>query len=158
MDFRIGFGYDMHVLKEGRPLRLGGVTIPHHKGPLGHSDGDVLIHALCDALLGACCLGDIGSHFPDTDGKYKDLDSTLLLKEVMAMVKREGYSVGNVDSTVLLETPRIMPYAGEMKKVLSGLLDLPATAVSIKATTNEKLGPVGREEGVSAYAVVLIRR
>ena len=146
----------MHTLKKGIPFRLGGITIPHDKGPSGHSDADVLIHAICDALLGACSLGDIGHHFPDTDSAYAGIDSMELLRKVVSLVAENGFRVGNVDSTVLLERPKINPYVEEMNKAIAKAMKVAEADVSVKATTNEKLGPVGREEGVSAYAVALV--
>jgi len=153
---RIGFGYDVHRFAEGRELWLGGVKIPHHLGLLGHSDADVLIHAICDALLGAAALGDIGFHFPDTSTEYKGIESTVLLTKTMNLITTSGYYVENIDSTIAIQTPKIAPYIPEMRKVLSGILNIQVNQVSIKATTTEKLGFEGREEGVSAYAVVLL--
>jgi len=158
MSFRIGFGFDVHRLQDGEEFALGGIVIPHSKGAVGHSDADVLIHAICDALLGAAALGDIGHHFPNTSDEYKNIDSKLLLEEVMKKLSGEGYSVGNIDCTVCLEQPKIGPHISEMEKVLSSLLDITPGDVSIKATTNEKLGFIGREDGVAAYAVVLIKK
>jgi len=156
MNFRIGFGFDVHQLKEGLDFWLGGIIIPHTKGGLGHSDADVLIHAICDALLGAANLGDIGNHFPDTDLKYKGIDSKILLKEVMVLIREKGYEIGNIDSTICLQTPKIGQYIPEMQKVIAVCMGVDTDLVSIKATTTEKLSFVGREEGVSAYATVLI--
>ncbi len=158
MDIRVGIGYDVHQLAEDRELWIGGVHIPHHKGSLGHSDGDVLIHVLCDALLGAANMRDIGFHFPDSDPKYKGIDSKLLLKEVVVLLAQSGWSIGNIDSTVCMQQPKLSPHIPEMKRVLAETMKIDPDAVSIKATTTEKLGFVGREEGVSAYAVVLIRK
>ena len=158
MNFRVGFGFDVHQLKEGLYFWLGGIIIPHTKGSLGHSDADVLIHSICDALLGAANLGDIGKHFPDTDPKYKGIDSKLLLKEVMALIREKGYEIGNIDSTICLQIPKIETHIVEMQKVIATCLGVDADLVSIKATTTEKLGFVGREEGVSAYATVLINK
>ena len=158
MNFRVGFGFDVHQLKEGLDFWLGGIKIPHSKGALGHSDADVLIHAICDALLGAANLGDIGKHFPDTDPKYKGIDSKILLKEVMVFIRAKGYDLGNIDSTICLQTPKIGSYIPEMQKVLSNSMGVDINLVSIKATTTETLGFVGREEGVSAYATVLINK
>ena len=155
---RVGFGYDVHRLVEGRELWLGGVLIPHSKGLLGHSDADVLLHAICDALLGAAGLGDIGAHFPDTDLRWKGADSKELLKEVDALLATRGWNVGNVDSTLVLERPTVMPHVPAMRAVIAGLLHVAEDAVGIKATTNEKLGYVGAEEGACAYAVALIDR
>jgi len=157
MNFRIGFGFDVHQLKEGLDFWLGGLIIPHAKGGLGHSDADVLIHSICDALLGAANLGDIGKHFPDTDPKYKGIDSKTLLKEVMVLIREKGYEIGNVDSTICLQTPKIGPYIPEMQKVLASCMGVDTNLISIKATTTEKLSFVGREEGISAYAIVLIQ-
>jgi 2-C-methyl-D-erythritol 2,4-cyclodiphosphate synthase len=156
--FRIGFGYDVHQLTIGRKLVLGGITVPSEKGPLAHSDGDVLIHAICDALLGAACLGDIGLHFPDTFPDYKDIDSRILLKRVIQLLKDKGYSVINIDSTVSLQHPKIGIYISEMQKALASAMQIDAEAISIKATTTEKLGFVGRGEGISAHAVALIEK
>jgi 2-C-methyl-D-erythritol 2,4-cyclodiphosphate synthase len=158
MNMRIGFGYDTHALVEGRPFRLGGVTLVHDKGPDGHSDADVLVHAICDALLGAGDLRDIGHHFPDTDPRYKDVNSLTLLREVTSLLFKKGYRIGNIDSTILLEAPKVNPHVPAIKEALAGAMDLDQGQVSIKATTNEKLGPVGRGEAVSAYAVALIHR
>ena len=158
MNIRVGFGFDVHQLKEGLDFWLGGIIVPHTKGGLGHSDADVLIHTICDALLGAANLGDIGKHFPDTDPKYKGVDSKLLLKEVIKLIRERGYELGNVDSTICLQTPKIGLYIPEMQKVLADCMSVDADLVSIKATTTEKLSFVGREEGVSAYATVLIQK
>ena len=158
MNFRVGFGFDVHQLKEGLDFWLGGIIVPHTKGGLGHSDADVLIHAVCDALLGAANLGDIGKHFPDTDSKYKGIDSKILLKEVMVLIREKGYEIGNIDSTICLQTPKIGPYISEMQKVIAACMGVNTDLVSIKATTTEKLSFVGREEGVSAYATVLINK
>jgi 2-C-methyl-D-erythritol 2,4-cyclodiphosphate synthase len=156
MSFRIGSGIDFHQLTEGRGLWLGGVNIPHYKGALGHSDADVLLHAVCDALLGALALGDIGMHFPDNDPAYRDMDSKILLSRVMELVKKEDYRVVNLDSTVTLEMPKIKPHVQQMREVIAQLLEVTVKDVSIKATTTEKMGYVGREEGVVAYATVLL--
>lgn len=158
MTFRVGFGFDTHRLVEGRELWLGGVRLDHEKGALGHSDADVLLHAICDALLGAAGLGDIGHHFPDTDARWKGADSKVLLAHVIGLLQQGGWTVGNVDATLLLERPRIKPHIDAMRTTLAPLLHVAQDAVSIKATTNEKLGFVGREEGVCAYAVALIVR
>ena len=158
MNFRVGFGFDVHQLKEGLDFWLGGIIIPHKKGGLGHSDADVLIHSICDSLLGAANLGDIGKHFPDTDSKYKGIDSKLLLKEVMVLIRDKGYEIGNIDSTICLQNPKIGPYIAEMQKVIAACMGVDTDLVSIKATTTEKLSFVGREEGVSAYANVLINK
>ena len=156
MSFRVGFGFDVHQLKEGLDFWLGGIIIPHVKGGLGHSDADVLIHTICDALLGAANLGDIGTHFPDTEPIYMGIDSKILLKEVMILIRNNGYEIGNIDSTICLQTPKIGPYISEMRNVLAICMNIDVGQVSIKATTTEKLSFVGREEGVSAYATVLI--
>jgi 2-C-methyl-D-erythritol 2,4-cyclodiphosphate synthase len=158
MSFRIGFGFDVHQLKLGLDFWLGGIIVPHTKGGLGHSDADVLVHTICDALLGAANLGDIGKHFPDTSDNYKGIDSKILLKEVVVLIRNKGYEIGNIDSTICLQTPKIGPYIPEMKKVLSVCMNIDVDQVSIKATTTEKLSFVGREEGVSAYATVLINK
>ena len=154
--FRIGFGIDFHQLAEGRDLWIGGVRLPHIKGALGHSDADVLLHAICDAMLGAACLGDIGFHFPDTDKAFKDIDSKILLKKSNELINNAGYLVGNVDSTVCLEYPKITPHAHEMRKVIAAILSVHENAISIKATTSERMGFVGRGEGIAAYATVLL--
>jgi len=156
MPFRIGFGIDFHQLVSGREFWIGGVQLAHTKGALGHSDADVLLHAICDALLGAACLGDIGFHFPDTSEEYKNIDSKILLQKTSRLVSEAGYKVGNIDSTVCLEEPKIKPYIPQMQKVIAGILSVDENAVSIKATTSEKMGFVGREEGVAAYATALI--
>jgi len=158
MNFRVGFGFDVHQLKEGLDFWLGGIIIPHTKGGLGHSDADVLIHSICDAILGAANLGDIGKHFPDTDSRYKGADSKLLLKEVMVLIREKGYEIGNIDSTICLQTPKIGPYIPKIQKVIAACMELDTDLISIKATTTEKLSFVGREEGVSAYATVLINK
>lgn len=155
---RIGFGYDVHPLKDGLTFTLGGIVIPHSKGAQGHSDADTLIHAICDALLGAANLGDIGLHFPDTSGEFKGIDSKILLRRTMELIKQKGYKVGNIDTTVCLQKPKIRPHIAEMVKVLAETMQIPAEDISIKATTTEKLGFVGREEGVTAYAVALIEK
>ena len=153
---RIGFGYDVHQLKEGRIFRLGGIDIPHHKGADGHSDADVLIHAICDALLGAANLGDIGIHFPDTSKDFKNIDSRILLSKVCELLKKNNYVIGNIDTTLCLQAPKISPFIPDMQKALAEVMSLPENKISIKATTNEKMGFVGREEGVTCYAVALI--
>jgi len=153
---RIGFGYDVHRFAEGRELWLGGIKIAHHKGLLGHSDADVVIHAICDALLGAAALGDIGKHFPDTDPKYKGIDSKILLAKTRDLLSEAGFTIQNIDTTIAIQVPKIAPYIELMRVTLSGLLNLDPGQVSVKATTTEKLGFEGREEGVSAYAVVLL--
>ena len=157
MNFRIGFGYDVHRLQEGLPLWLGGVNIEHHAGALGHSDADVLLHAICDALLGAAALGDIGEHFPDTDPAYKGISSSILLQETIQLIRSKGYEIGNIDTTVCLQTPKIKPYIPEMRKQIAQVLNVNEEVISVKATTEERLGFTGREEGISAYAVALIR-
>ena len=155
---RVGFGFDVHQLQEGLDFWLGGIIVPHTKGGLGHSDADVLIHSICDALLGAANLGDIGKHFPDTDPKYKGIDSKILLSSVMKLIREKGYELGNVDSTICLQKPKIGSYIPEMQKVLASCMKVDVDLISIKATTTEKLSFVGREEGVSAYATVLIQK
>ena len=156
MKIRVGSGFDVHQLKEGIDFWLGGIIVPHSKGGLGHSDADVLIHSICDALLGAANLGDIGKHFPDTDPKYKAIDSKILLSLVMQIIREKGYKLGNVDSTICLQKPKIKAYIPQMKKTLASCMGVDIDVVSIKATTTEELGFIGREEGVSAYATVLI--
>jgi 2-C-methyl-D-erythritol 2,4-cyclodiphosphate synthase len=156
--FRIGQGVDFHQLTEGRDLWIGGVKIPHDKGAKGHSDADVLLHAICDAMLGAASLGDIGTHFPDTSGEFKDIDSKILLQRSHDLITGAGYRVVNVDSTLCLEKPRIKPYVQQMQEVIAGILGLSPADVSVKATTTEKMGFVGREEGLVAYASVLLAK
>jgi len=158
MSFRIGFGFDVHQLKKGLPFWIGGINIPHDKGGLGHSDADVLIHAICDALLGSLNLGDIGTNFPDTMSVYKDIDSKILLKKVYSLIEKNHYSIGNIDCTICLQEPKISPYIPEMKKAILNCINLNENALSIKATTTEKLGYVGNKEGVAAYAVVLVEK
>ncbi len=153
---RIGIGYDVHKLVEGRPLIIGGVTIPHHKGLLGHSDADVLLHAVCDAFLGAVGLGDIGEHFSDKDPRWKNADSTMFLKEVFQLLKKAGYKPNNVDTVVIAEEPKLGSYKVEMKKNIAELLSLPLNAVNIKATTEEGLGFTGKKEGIAAWATVTV--
>jgi 2-C-methyl-D-erythritol 2,4-cyclodiphosphate synthase len=153
---RIGFGFDVHQLVEGRELWLGGVNIPAAKGALGHSDADVLLHAICDAILGALALGDIGKHFPDTDNSFKGIDSKILLQKVIALIDAKGYKVGNIDSSLCLEKPKVMPYAEQMCSTIASICGVDIDDVSVKATTNEKMGFIGREEGLVAYAVVLL--
>lgn len=157
MSYRIGFGVDYHQLAEGRDLMIGGVHIPHEKGAVGHSDADVLLHAICDALLGAACLGDIGVHFPDTDMRYKGIDSKILLQETVKLVQQEGYMLVNIDSTLALQEPKIKPFIGQMQQTIAGILGIRDKDVSIKATTTEKMGFVGRTEGLVAYATVLLQ-
>ena len=156
MKIRTGFGYDVHQLQEGLPFWLGGIEVPHTHGALGHSDADVLIHVICDALLGAANLRDIGFHFPDTDPQYKGIDSKRLLAEVARLLRERGYSISNIDSTICLEAPKVNPHIPEMQRVLAEVMGIEANDISIKATTTEKLGFVGRREGVAAYASVLI--
>ncbi len=158
MNIRVGFGYDVHQLKEGAALWLGGIKIPHTHGATGHSDADVLIHVICDALLGAANLRDIGFHFSDKDPKFKGIDSKILLKEVNELLRDKNYKIGNIDTTICLQVPRINPFVGEMKKVLAEVMNIEEEDISIKATTTEHLGFVGREEGIAAYAAVLIFR
>jgi 2-C-methyl-D-erythritol 2,4-cyclodiphosphate synthase len=158
MSYRIGFGIDFHQLQKGRELWIGGVNIPHHSGALGHSDADVLLHAICDALLGALSLGDIGVHFPDTDATYKNIDSKILLEKTVALIKNKGYGVVNVDSTLCLEQPKIKKYTTAMQRCIAAILQIAEDDVSIKATTTEKMGFVGREEGLAAYATVLLMK
>ena len=155
---RIGSGVDFHQLVTGRDLWLGGVKIPHEKGALGHSDADVLLHAICDALLGALALGDIGAHFPDTSAEFKDIDSKILLKRTYELITAKGYEVVNIDSTVCLEAPKIKKYNLEMRETIAAILTISIDDVSIKATTTEKMGFVGREEGLMAYATVLLQK
>ncbi|MFZ9261915.1 MAG: 2-C-methyl-D-erythritol 2,4-cyclodiphosphate synthase [Chitinophagaceae bacterium] len=156
MSYRIGFGIDFHQLVEERDLWIGGVKIPHHKGAKGHSDADVLLHAICDAMLGALSLGDIGVHFPDTDAAYKNIDSKILLAKTFELIAAKGYKVVNVDSSLCLEAPKIKPYVADMQKCIAEILQVSSDDVSIKATTTEKMGFVGREEGLVAYASVLL--
>jgi 2-C-methyl-D-erythritol 2,4-cyclodiphosphate synthase len=158
MSFRIGQGVDFHQLAEGRDLWLGGVKIEHSKGAVGHSDADVLLHAICDAILGAAALGDIGTHFPDTNQQYKNIDSKILLQRTVDLLKQEGYSIVNIDSTLCLEKPKIKPYVPQMQQTIAGICGLTEKDVSIKATTTERMGFVGREEGLVAYATVLLQR
>lgn len=158
MTFRVGTGTDIHRLVEGRELWLGGIRIEHSKGALGHSDADVLLHAICDALLGAAGLGDIGHHFPDTDMRWKGADSKVLLQRVVVLLKERGWAVGNVDSTLLMERPKIKSHIQAMRAAIALILNVDLEAVSIKATTNEGIGYVGREEGVCAHAVALIQK
>jgi 2-C-methyl-D-erythritol 2,4-cyclodiphosphate synthase len=153
---RIGNGYDVHRLEEGKPFWIGGIQVPHTHGAVGHSDADVLIHAICDALLGAANLRDIGYHFSDQSAEFKGIDSKILLRRVAQLVREKGYTIGNIDSVLALQRPKVMPYLEEMKTTLAGVLEIPVEDISIKATTTEKLGFVGREEGVEAHAVALI--
>lgn len=158
MPFRVGFGFDVHRLEAGESFVLGGITLEHDKGPSGHSDADVLIHAICDALLGASNQRDIGYHFPNTDPRFKGIDSAQLLKEVVALVRQKGYMVVNVDATVVLELPKLSPHIEAMQQRLESIMGLEPDSVAVKATTNERLGFIGREEGVTAHAVALIER
>ena len=158
MSYRIGSGVDFHQLVEGRDLWIGGVKIPHIKGSLGHSDADVLLHAICDALLGALCLGDIGVHFPDTNQDYKDIDSKILLKKTFSIINEKGFQVVNIDSTLCLQAPKIAPYITQMQTAIADILQIQLSDISIKATTTEKMGFVGREEGLVAYATVLLSK
>ncbi|HNS11936.1 MAG TPA: 2-C-methyl-D-erythritol 2,4-cyclodiphosphate synthase [Bacteroidia bacterium] len=153
---RIGFGFDVHQLSDGKKFYLGGIEVPHHKGAVGHSDADVMVHAICDAILGAANLGDIGKHFPDTSATYKGIDSKILLKRVCELLSESGYKIGNIDVTLCLQQPKIAGHIPAMKTCLSDVMNIKENDLSIKATTTEKLGFVGREEGVSCYAVVLI--
>ncbi|WP_081965479.1 2-C-methyl-D-erythritol 2,4-cyclodiphosphate synthase [Porphyromonas macacae] len=156
--FRIGFGYDVHRLCRGRELWLGGIRIDHEKGLDGHSDADVALHALSDALLGAAALGDIGTHFPPSDMKYKDIDSKILLREVITLLKKNGYRPVNADITIAAEKPKLRPHIDRMREVIAGIMDLSVENVSVKATTTEKLGFTGREEGIAAHAVCLVEK
>lgn len=158
MNLRIGFGVDFHQLVTYREFWLGGIKIEHDKGALGHSDADVLLHAICDAMLGAACLGDIGVHFPDTDASLKNIDSKILLAKSFELIRQHGYSVVNIDSTLCLQAPKIKDYVPQMQAVIAGILSLEINAVSIKATTTEKMGFVGREEGLVAYATILLQK
>ena len=156
MKIRVGSGIDFHRLVEGRELWLGGVLVPHSRGALGHSDADVLLHAICDAMLGALALGDIGKHFPDTDPAYKGIDSKILLKRTNELIQSKGWRVGNIDSTLCLEKPKIKPYVTQMQETIAGIVGVTTDEVSIKATTTEQMGFAGREEGLVAYATVLL--
>ncbi|WP_323756796.1 2-C-methyl-D-erythritol 2,4-cyclodiphosphate synthase [Roseivirga sp.] len=158
MKIRVGFGYDVHRLEEGKDFWLGGIKVPHTHGAVGHSDADVLIHVICDALLGAANLRDIGFHFSDKDPKFKGIDSKILLKEVVALVEAKGFSIGNIDSTICLELPKVNPHIPEMQNCLAEVMGIEKEDISIKATTTEKLGFVGKAEGVAAYATVLIQK
>ena len=158
MKIRVGFGYDVHALVPNRALWLGGIRIEHTLGLLGHSDADVLIHAICDALLGAANLRDIGFHFPDTAGEYENIDSKILLRKTMALIREAGYELGNIDATVCAERPKLNPHIPQMKTVLAEVMGVDPNDISIKATTTEKLGFTGRQEGISAYATVLIQQ
>lgn len=154
--FRIGFGYDVHQLAEGEELWLGGVLVPHSKGAVGHSDADVVLHVICDAVLGAANLRDIGYHFPDTDPAYKGVDSKLLLRDTMALIRSKGFELGNVDVTLALQRPKVKPYIEDMREAVATAARVEVSRVSVKATTTEKLGFVGTEKGVKAYAVALL--
>ncbi len=158
MSFRIGSGIDFHQLVTERDLWIGGVKIPHYKGALGHSDADVLLHAICDAMLGALCLGDIGVHFPDTDNSFKNIDSKILLKKTFDLISEKKYQIVNIDTTLCLQSPKIKPYVAEMQKTIADILRIQVTDISIKATTTEHMGFVGREEGLMAYATVLLQK
>ena len=158
MDIRVGFGFDVHQLVEERDFWLGGILIPYSKGALGHSDADVILHSICDALLGAAALGDIGKHFPDTSNDFKNIDSKILLKKVCELILENGYSISNIDTTLCLEKPKIAPYIPQMRNAISKVMNLDEARISIKATTNEKMGFVGREEGIVSYAVALIKK
>jgi 2-C-methyl-D-erythritol 2,4-cyclodiphosphate synthase len=158
MSYRIGSGVDFHQLVEGRDLWIGGVKIPHHKGSLGHSDADVLLHAICDAMLGALALGDIGKHFPDTSNEFKNIDSKILLQRSFDLIVEKGYRIVNIDSTLCLEAPKIAPHVSAMRTAIADILSITIDDISIKATTTEKMGFVGREEGLVAYATVLLQR
>lgn len=154
---RIGYGYDVHRFKQGRPLILGGVNVPYEKGLDGHSDADVLLHAITDALLGALSLGDIGTHFPDTDPEFENADSRIFLKKTMKMIRDRGYNIGNIDATIVAQRPKLLPFINEMRNNIAEDLKCDPADVSVKATTSEKMGFVGREEGIAAMAVVLIK-
>jgi 2-C-methyl-D-erythritol 2,4-cyclodiphosphate synthase len=158
MHYRIGFGVDFHRLVQGRKLYIGGVSVPHEKGALGHSDADVLLHAICDALLGALGLGDIGLHFPNTDPQFKDMDSKILLKKTWDLIRQRNYEIVNIDSTVCLEVPAIKNHIPAMIRAISAVLDMPIEDISIKATTTEQMGSIGRQEGLAAYATVLLNK
>lgn len=157
MNIRIGYGYDVHQLKEGEELIVGGVHIPHSKGSVGHSDADVLIHTICDAILGAANMRDIGFHFPDTSVDYKGIDSKILLRDVMLLIREKGFEIINIDSTVCLEKPKVNPHITKMQDVLSECMQIEASQLSIKATTSEKMGFVGTEKGIAAHAVALLK-
>ncbi|SEG13349.1 2-C-methyl-D-erythritol 2,4-cyclodiphosphate synthase [Parabacteroides chinchillae] len=158
MKIRVGFGYDVHALVPDRELWIGGIKIEHTLGLLGHSDADVLIHAICDALLGAANMRDIGFHFPDTAGEYKNIDSKILLRDTMKLIRNAGYELGNIDATIAAERPKLNPHIPEMKQILAKVMQVDADDISIKATTTEKLGFTGRQEGIAAYATVLIQK
>lgn len=156
MKLRIGYGIDYHQLEDNIPFWIGGIRVPHHKGAKGHSDADVLLHAICDAMLGALALGDIGVHFPDTDAAYKGIDSKILLQRTYELIRDKGYHVNNIDSTLILEQPKIKPHITAMQETIAGILNIDTDAISVKATTAEKMGFVGRQEGVVAHAVALL--
>lgn len=158
MKIKVGFGFDVHQIKEGHPFILGGVQLEHHAGAFGHSDADVLVHAICDAILGAANLEDIGYHFPNTDMQWKGISSLLLLKECVKLIKEKGWTLGNIDAMLCLEAPKIKPYISQMKEKIAEAADIDVEDISIKATTNETMGFIGREEGVVAYAVCLIQK
>ena len=158
MDIRVGHGFDVHKLVPGRKLWLGGIEVPFNMGLAGHSDADVLIHAVCDALLGAMAMGDIGNHFPDSDEEYRDIDSKVLLKEVFNIMEAGGWELGNLDATLIMEEPKVSKHIPKMRSKLAGILKTEIENISIKATTSENLGPEGRGEGISAHAVALIRK
>lgn len=158
MQIRVGFGFDVHQLTTDRELWIGGVKIPHSKGALGHSDADALLHAICDAILGALALGDIGIHFPDTDQSFKNIDSKILLAKTVELIRSKGWEISNIDSTLCLEKPKISPHIPEMIEAITSVAKINSDQISIKATTSEKMGYVGREEGVAAYAVVLLTK
>tara|TARA_B100001939_G_scaffold288538_1_gene259438 strand:- start:542 stop:1024 length:483 start_codon:yes stop_codon:yes gene_type:complete len=157
-NFRIGHGYDVHKLEDGKKFVIGGIEIEHYKGAVGHSDADVVIHVICDALLGALSLGDIGKHFPDTDDKYKGIDSKILLQKVLKLVQEEKYQVSNVDVTILLQKPKLRNYIDSMRDTLSNIMKINTSQISVKATTTEGLGFVGREEGVAAHCVCILKQ
>jgi len=158
MNYRIGFGYDVHQLVDNRDFWLGGIKIPFEKGALGHSDADALIHVICDAILGAANLGDIGTHFPDNSEDYKNIDSKILLSKVISMIREKGYEIVNIDSTICLQLPKLAPYISSMKDELSKCMRIAVEDISVKATTTERLGFVGKEKGIAAYATVLINK
>jgi len=158
MSYRIGFGIDFHQLAEARELWIGGIKLSHHNRDIGHSDADVLLHAICDAMLGAACLGDIGLHFPNTSKEFENIDSKILLKRTFELVKKEKYRIVNIDSTICLEEPKIRPYVAEMQRTIADVIDISVNDISIKATTTEKMGFIGREEGIAAYATALLER
>jgi len=158
MKIKVGFGFDVHQLVEGKDFWLGGIKLEHTKGSVGHSDADVLIHAICDALLGAANMRDIGYHFPPTDDQYKGIDSKILLKQVITLISDKGFTIGNLDATIALQEPKLSPYIDQMREVLATTMSIDEEDVSIKATTTERLGFEGREEGVSAYVVVLLQK